>query len=273
MDELLSELVRADSAMRDEGERESFRFTSPHSRNPLLRHKGFHRTGHDNGYLHAARQEIDDLKAAGLVRVRVQKTRMPAHGSQKAWTHEEWQIDVTNEGFERHRLHEQVAAAAAGGSGGGSVDADLEWVTSVLPVLQAVYTEVLAASPDIGASQDAVNSRLGRQRGDEATARVLHELEQAGYLRATMDVEQLVGPAYFVLTEKALQIVARWPGGGTDAAYKQLVALIEERIEQAEGDEERTRWERARDAIVGLGHDVLVNVLSAAAARGVDAAL
>jgi hypothetical protein len=266
-DQLLTELVRADRALREErNDRASFRFVSPYSRNPRLRHNGFHLTG-QHGSLHVDRQEIEELKAAGFIRVDVQKTRMPATAGVKAYTVEQWLIDVTPEGAARVDLLER--AVAGGQGGGGAAGPELEWATNVLPVLQAARQAAEAAPPDMGASQDAVNELLGRGAGDETTARVLHELEQAGYIRETLDFDQGIGPTHFVLTEKALQVVAGWPGGGADAAYERLVALLEEQIAEAATPEERSRWERARDALLSVGRDVLVELLAGAAGRAI----
>ncbi|HEX6664232.1 MAG TPA: hypothetical protein VF025_11200 [Gaiellaceae bacterium] len=65
-----------------------------------------------------------------------------------------------------------------------------------------------------------------------------------------------------------MQITAGWPSGAPDAAYARLLALIDEHIEEAASDEERTKWERLRDAVVGVGRDFAVGVLSAAAQTG-----
>ncbi|MCW2963170.1 MAG: hypothetical protein JWO17_422 [Actinomycetia bacterium] len=103
-DEILIELVRADSAMREESdERDSFRFVSPDSRNPILRHNGFYRTGHEQPFIHVSRQHIEDLKEAGLIRVRVTKNRVQGPG-RKTTTIEQWLVDVTSAGYEQYGL-------------------------------------------------------------------------------------------------------------------------------------------------------------------------
>ena len=266
-DEVLTELVRADRALREEqGDQASFRFVSPYSRQPRLRHNGFHLAGQD-GTLQVARQEIEELHAAGFIRVDVRKTRMPASGEVKAYTHEKWLIDVTPDGAARVDLLERAAGDERAED--HIAGPELEWATNVLPVLQAARQAAEAAPVDTGASQDAVNEPLGREAGDEVTARVLHELEQADYIRETLEIGQGVGPARFVLTEKALQVVAGWPGGGADAAYERLVALLEERIAAAATPEERSRWERARDAVLSIGRDVLVELLAGATGRAI----
>jgi hypothetical protein len=70
------------------------------------------------------------------------------------------------------------------------------------------------------------------------------------------------------ITEKGLQVTAGWPSGAPDAAYIRLLALIDEHVEEAASEEERSKWQRQRDAVVGVGRDVAVDVLSTAAQTG-----
>jgi hypothetical protein len=76
----------------------------------------------------------------------------------------------------------------------------------------------------------------------------------------------LVGGDY--LERTAFEGMTGWPSGAPDAAYARLLALIDEHVEGAASDEERSRWQRLRDAVVGVGRDVAVDVLSAAAQTG-----
>jgi hypothetical protein len=48
----------------------------------------------------------------------------------------------------------------------------------------------------------------------------------------------------------------------------QLLANIDQQIQEAGSDDERSRWQRLRDAVVGIGRDVAVEVLSATAQAG-----
>ena len=72
-----------------------------------------------------------------------------------------------------------------------------------------------------------------------------------------------MGSRFCQITEKGLQITAGWPTGAADAAYTRLLTLIDEHVEEAATDEERSKWERLRDGVLGVGRDVGVRVLSA----------
>jgi hypothetical protein len=76
-----------------------------------------------------------------------------------------------------------------------------------------------------------------------------------------------VGPYSFRLGEKALQEVAGWPTAGSgDRFVEQLLAVLDERIAGAQG-EEKSRLERVREVVLGVGHDVFVAVVADAAKR------
>ena len=63
------------------------------------------------------------------------------------------------------------------------------------------------------------------------------------------------------LTEKGLQATAGWPSTQADAIVASLIAAFDERIESATSAEERTKLARARDALLGLGREVLADVI------------
>jgi hypothetical protein len=90
-------------------------------------------------------------------------------------------------------------------------------------------------------------------------------LVTTGYLDTTT---QAMGTRFTRMAEKGLQITAGWPSGAADAAYTRLLALIDEQVEEAASPEERSKWQRLRDAVVDVGRDVAVEVLSAAAQSG-----
>ena len=69
------------------------------------------------------------------------------------------------------------------------------------------------------------------------------------------------------LTEKGLQATAGWPSTQADAIVASLIAAFDERIEAAETDEERTKLAKARDALAGLGREVLADVIAVQMAR------
>jgi hypothetical protein len=61
------------------------------------------------------------------------------------------------------------------------------------------------------------------------------------------------------LTGKGRRAVGQWPDDG----YSALVALLDSRIAGASTDEERSRLVRLRDALIGVGRDVGVSIVTA----------
>ena len=90
-------------------------------------------------------------------------------------------------------------------------------------------------------------------------------LVSTGYLDT---ITRSMGLRYCQITEKGLQITAGWPSGAADATYARLLTLIDEHVEEAASDEERSKWVRLCEGVVGVGRDVGVEVLSAAAQTG-----
>jgi hypothetical protein len=53
---------------------------------------------------------------------------------------------------------------------------------------------------------------------------VLRKLEEAGFVRRTMNFEQIEGPGFCEPTTKTFELLAGWPTNRGDAALAQLVA-------------------------------------------------
>ena len=70
------------------------------------------------------------------------------------------------------------------------------------------------------------------------------------YLEETLGGEQLPGPEWCRLT-----------------------AIVDERIDDATDDEERSKWENFRDGVLGVGRDVMVGVMTTAANAAVKGLL
>lgn len=139
------------------------------------------------------------------------------------------------------------------------------WQLDVVPVLQAAYVIEQRLGPTDGITQDAVNAQIGRQPGDLATTTALIQLSAAGYLRDERSVDQVDGPSFFRLGERALQQVADWPGAGGDLAGE-LLALIDQRIADPDvADDERGRLVRLRETVGDVGKGVVTGLLTALA--------
>jgi hypothetical protein len=201
------------------------------------------------------------MAAQGLIRLTKESRRIKGAVG-PVW--EEWFFDVTDAGFERVELERRAAEAERNPDEGGTGGYD--WETEALPVLEAVYAASGSADVDIGVSHKTINEALGRQPNDPQTDRIVTMLVQGDYLDRT--AFEGMGSRFCQITEKGLKITAGWPSGAPDAAYARLLALIDEHVEEAATDEERSKWKRLRDGVVGVGRDVAVDVLSALAQTG-----
>lgn len=173
---------------------------------------------------------------------------------------------VTSEGYHAlEELNRRERIVSTAGQGSGRVLA-MDWETEVAPVLAAVYSAWSEVPSEHGVNQDAVNERLGREPGDEATGLILHKLEQEGYIRESLHIEgDVPGPAFFEPIGRTLEMLAGWPASNGEAAYTQLLAELDARIEQAEGTD-MNRLVKVREAVVELGKstaaDILANVIT-----------
>jgi hypothetical protein len=143
----------------------------------------------------------------------------------------------------------------------------LDWQSDVRPVLAATY-EAIKRGDEVTATTDieSINEVLGRDSSDDQTYRVLVALKTQGYISGT----QVGGSGFDLiqLEERGLQEVAGWPTRPGEDTYAQLLAVLSELIAQAPTAEERTKFERLRDALVGIGRDVLTDVLAKVATGG-----
>jgi hypothetical protein len=262
-DELLAIFVQAEAAAGEK--RSRFRVQPGRRSGALVRHPGLRAHGNDSqAFMRCNRQDIEDLAAGGFLRLDKQTRSVRQRGSAPRVYSESWEFDVTPEGFRRIEDQRRAAAPALQAMGGSGLD----WETDVLPVLRAAYEVGGDGDPDLGISADVVNAKLGRSANDLGTGRVLISLLDTGYIIQTLEgADQAAGPYYFRLGEAALRIVAGWPTPGSgDRFVEQLMQVLEERIAGAQG-EERTRLERLRDVVVGVGHDVFVAVVVDAARK------
>jgi hypothetical protein len=141
---------------------------------------------------------------------------------------------------------------------------DMDWKATMRPVLQAVYEASLTATP-YGVEQPQINAQLGRAPDDPKTDRLLYELERNGYIEAvTPSFSEAWGPSHSRLTEKALQVVAGWPGAASDDVVSRLLDVLNAEIEQTHDPDQRSKLEKLRDVVAGIGRDVLTDVLSKA---------
>jgi hypothetical protein len=235
---LLIQLANADAAVRPN--RPQFLFAKAGGMSQTVSHPGL-----PDDEIRCEEADID-LEDLGYLRF---------HSSERGII-----FDVTEAG--RRRAAELDSAHRA--SAGGPVDEHaLDWSSRVLPILNAVARAYSRAPSSLGVRTESIVEELGPDADSHMVALTLEELDRAGYLEETLGSDQLPGPAASRLTEKGLQVTAGWPAASGEVALDRLLAMIDQRIDAATSDEERSRWERLRDGVLGVGRDVFVGVLTA----------
>jgi hypothetical protein len=131
------------------------------------------------------------------------------------------------------------------------------WTDRELPILEAIRS-VEEAEGDRISSMD-----LAKMVGlPEAEVRVgVRALREAGYMAygQLLGGEQRSWVATFPgLREKGRRAVQQWPSDGLGS----LVELIEQRIADATDPEERSKLERLRDGLLGVGQGVATSIIS-----------
>lgn len=229
-----------------------------------IHHDGFYSPDiAGSSVIFAPRQRIEDLHDQGFVRLRKRRfntTISPPGGKATRISGEQWEFDVLPAAITEVRRLDAVSQPIV-------EPVHMTW-KSIEPVLRAVFEAYPKVMPGIGVSREQVAEILDRKPSDMRTVRALYELERAGYITVTMQSDAHFGPSYVELTEKSFRLMAGWPGEGSDATATALLDLIQKRLEAADTDEERSRWVTLREGVLGLGHDVLVELLAAVAQTG-----
>ena len=140
-----------------------------------------------------------------------------------------------------------------------------DWNTEVLPVLEAVHVAIQRDSAGgtamvFASDGDTINDVLGREANDKRTAAVLLELRSAGFI--TCEATMGGGVHLSQLTEKGSQYVAGWPTAPGADVQDRLIAALDRYIPDASSAAERSRLEKLRDGVAGVGRDVLTDVLA-----------
>lgn len=191
--------------------------------------------------------DIGELESLGLVAV---NWRSPMEGD----------LRPTADGKREVKEQRQAGGAiaprplASGGEKSG-----IRW-NNMLPILQAVVDLYPDAPPGFGVSQDQVNDHLGRPANDLDTGKKFEMLEQADYIKGMLETDQTPGPLMAVPTEKALSLLADWPTSGV-AAVEKLLSILDQRIEGAPNEQQRSKLRALRDSVVDVGEGVAAEVL------------
>jgi hypothetical protein len=143
----------------------------------------------------------------------------------------------------------------------------LDWTTEVRPVLDATFR--LIDDPDV-LEVTSLQVADALERPHEGVVQTMAYLAEADYLSTEASIDQASGEVVMEvngLTEKSLQLVANWPIPGiSNDAHAALLKVIDERMVDAV-PEERSRLEKLRDGVAGVGRDVTVQVLAELARR------
>jgi DNA-binding MarR family transcriptional regulator len=141
------------------------------------------------------------------------------------------------------------------------------WFSRDLPVLDAAVHLVDAAA-FAHPSAHELAERTGLELDQVLTA--LRALEQAGLIAVTFTMGGGRNSHVDAISGEARQLVGAWPSAGAIAS--RLVAELERRADAASSDEERSKWRRLLDSVLGLGREVVVDVAAAAITRQVPGA-
>lgn len=140
-----------------------------------------------------------------------------------------------------------------------------DWNSDIRPVLDAVKEAIDRGG--IGYAEGGeINSVLGREADNRATDLALSKLRDAGFIDGYRGAE---GWSNCTLVEKGLQTVAGWPARPGDDTYDLLLAILEQRIESAPTEEEKSKWVKLRDGFASAGRDFAIDLLGNLATQGV----
>jgi hypothetical protein len=195
--------------------------------------------GWPDGALPPATVEVDDLDERNWVRV------SDATGKGRHFA-------LTGAGREAAKAYERQRDAAAV----SAVSLDWSAVNPVLEALFEAYTQ--AGAPEYGIASEPVLRGLE----DPAAGRpAVRELVRGGYLETVNEQDQSDIPSEVRPTPLTLQLIARWPGSGAEAALGELVAAIDEEITSTDDSDKRRKLTAVRDGLLGAARDVAIHYL------------
>jgi hypothetical protein len=136
------------------------------------------------------------------------------------------------------------------------------WFTRDLPVLEAaaelIDEQMLPVQPQ------EISRQLGMDLEDVSRALVALDgpYIEMRWLQRRAGIGRVMS-----VTPAARREIGQWPT--PEAAADRMVQAIESRIETTDSEEERGRLVRARDALLGVGRDLFVDVMGAVVSRQV----
>lgn len=138
------------------------------------------------------------------------------------------------------------------------------WAERDLPVLQSIVRRVIA--DDFAASQDVV-SDTGLP--NHIVDRSVRQLRDAGYVNAHFEGDG--GFGVMGVNPIALTTTGAWPT--PESLVDRLLEALETSVAAAPSEAERSRRQKALDALRGISRDILVNAAGGALGTGGATAL
>ena len=139
--------------------------------------------------------------------------------------------------------------------------AESTWATREVPILEAINSAEEAGTEDLRAAAAAAVPDVS----EVTLMRVLAKLARAGLIEVGSpggNVIRVLG-----MTPVGLRQIGAWPS--PEAAWERLIQEVERRAETAAEGPERTRWQRLRDSLLGIGRDLGVEVAGSVLTGGV----
>lgn len=137
------------------------------------------------------------------------------------------------------------------------------WRTREVPILEAIAG--LTVEHERMRHSSAIATATGLT--DEEVALGIERLAEAEYIGYGSRLNHPGGGRSYMgvgLLERGLREVGVWPNEGVAGTF---VAVMDERIELASDPEQRSRLKSLKDAVLGVGQEVVAGVLTEAVKR------
>jgi DNA-binding MarR family transcriptional regulator len=144
---------------------------------------------------------------------------------------------------------------------------DDTWFSRDLPVLEAAV-RLNDADPYVGPTVRDIAADTGVD--SDAVMRALKALEHTGYVEVRWMMSGGGSSRVSAVDERARRIAGAWPSA-EDLADR-ILAVLDERIEHAGDDEERSKWSKIRAGVLSAGRDFLVELSAAVLTRQIPGA-
>ncbi|GAA2027839.1 hypothetical protein GCM10009740_16890 [Terrabacter terrae] len=144
---------------------------------------------------------------------------------------------------------------------------DDTWFSRDMPVLEAAVALLEESRPPVSDSGIAARTGIDRQHVMKALEALEEDFLDVGWDdRADLRVSGAVAAC----TSAARRATGQWPSA--ESLAERAIAVVDERIENATDDAERSRWVKLRDGLAGAGRDLVVDVMGAVVSRQITGA-